>query len=600
MKKNKLIFLFVVLCYCIFWVKAEGETKLEQKIVPLTNNVYKIFDYYEAKGVLRFLPQAKPYDKQTVIRLLNQIQDYGQLSVNERKTLERSIDDFNRETNAVQVYKTNLNESFALSGVGAESSFGSLSGKEGTWTTSHLIKPFISGDLGKHITFHATLGAAIEKLAPDMFFESYTKNKMVNFPYKDIGYAYLPYQFNFETLTSHSALSDKRITINYFTNGLSVGWTHFSELNGSWFNGALKISLNNQRRAWGNDFSNLVLSSTARRFPGIELKVEPARWMRYSYLTGSLFNYNNYYAGYKQNIYGYDIGDVQKNFTLHLLEITPLKWLQVSAGAGNIWSKRFELAYLIPFTPFAQLEAGDQDNMYINFDVSVQIPRVGKAWFSGFIDEFSFDVTENAFRLPRNRYAWQTGWKSTLLSSVLPGTSSTFKYTRLTPFVYTHYPDDNFNQFSTRPVDQTYTNDGFNLGFYLPPNSGEFDFSLQNIAVTDLILTFNSKLILHGTNDLASPEYNKIFGDIYRHQFGNDIFSYPLLDFTHDGIYDKTLMATISFDWKIRNFVQFLRYFRLTGSVGVSKTTWTSNKSGVTAPQPVKSFNGNLSVLVDI
>jgi hypothetical protein len=259
-----------------------------------------------------------------------------------------------------------------------------------------------------------------------------------------------------------------------------------------------------------------------------------------------------------------------------------------------------ELAYILPFSPFAQLEVGDQDNMYINLDLAFRIPELGKTWFSVFIDEFSFDVKDNLFKMPRNRYAWQWGLKSALLSGILPGTTATMKYTRITPFVYTHYPDDNFNQFSTRPVDLTYTHDGFNLGFYLPPNSGEAALKIESIAIPDLTLTLDNKLIIHGTNDLASANIYQVYGDIYRHQYGDDIFKYPLMDFTKDGIYDRTFISNLGFDWKVRNFVHFLRYFRITGSVGFAKTRWESNKSGVTAPESQKIINGTFGIVVDI
>ena len=50
----------------------------------------------------------------------------------------------------------------------------------------------------------------------------------------------------------------------------------------------------------------------------------------------------------------------------------------------------------------------------------------------------------------------------------------------------------------------TYTHDEFNLGFYLPPNSSELNLKLVNVAVPDLVLSLDNKLIIHGTNDLAS------------------------------------------------------------------------------------------------
>jgi len=236
------------------------------------------------------------------------------------------------------------------------------------------------------------------------------------------------------------------------------------------------------------------------------LKIHPAKWIRYSYLFGSLFSYANQNANYRKSIYGYDLGEVQKNFSFQMLEIIPTRWLQFTAGGGNIWSKRLELSYLVPFVMphFTQIDVGDHDNLTMYFDIATMIPKVGKVWGSFFVDEISFTNTENLFKMPRNRYAWQLGWKTPLLSGLIPGTSSTMKYSRLTPFVYTHYPETDFNTFSEeRALDMTYTHDEFNLGFYLPPNSGEFQWKLVNVAVPDLVLSLDNRLILHGTNYLA-------------------------------------------------------------------------------------------------
>ena len=187
----------------------------------------------------------------------------------------------------------------------------------------------------------------------------------------------------------------------------------------------------------------LVLSASSRRFPGIELKIEPTKWLRYSLLTGSLFNYANQNSEYKKNIYGYDLGDSQNLFTLHLLEMTPTKWFQISASAGNLWSKRNEISYIMPFvfSHFSEVEVGDYDNLSMSIDMAFKISKVGKTWLSFFNDEFSFTESGPLLRMPRNRYAWQLGLKTSLISGIIPGTTSTLKYTRVTPFVYTHYPD---------------------------------------------------------------------------------------------------------------------------------------------------------------
>lgn len=581
--------------------KAYESVKLKNKIIPLSNTVYQILDYYEASGLINFLPQAKPYSKIAVLEILDQLKNSSRLTEKEKIVINRYCADLSRESNGLQIYKQSTEKGFALVGFGAETSIRSGAGKNATWSTSNIAMPYLSGDVGDHLTFHASMGAAIEKLSPDLFYQSYTKDNQVNFPYQSVGYAFLPYQFNYETMWTHTIISSKNGASSNITNELAIGMIYYTEINGSWYHGGLKISMNNQSHSWGHDDRNLLLSSTARRFPGVEFKIEPNKWLRYSYLTGSLFNYANQSPDYKKNIYGYDVGDSQNLFTLHLLEFTPTKWLQISASAGNVWSKRLEVSYLMPFvfSHFSEVEVGDYDNLSMCLDVAFRIPKVGKTWLSFFNDEFSFTKSGPLLLMPRNRYAWQLGLKTSLLSQIIRGTYSTLKYTRITPFTYTHYPDPRFNTFTSRPLDMTYMNDGFNLGYYLPPNSGELNWTLRNIAIPDLILSLDNRLIMHGTNDLASTNAYQIYGDIYRHQFGDDIYKYPLLDFTKDGIYDWTVSSEMKFDWKVRKALS-LNYFRIVGSLGFSRTWWDSNNSGVMAPASRTFLSGNMGIVVDI
>ena len=169
--------------------------------------------------------------------------------------------------------------------------------------------------------------------------------------------------------------------------------------------------------------------------------------------------------------------------------------------------------------------------------------------------------------------------------------------------MYTHYPDSTFNTFGSRPNDLIYTHDEFNLGFYLPPNSAELNWTLVNIAIPDLVLQLNNRLIIHGTNDLASPNIYQIYGDAYRYQITNGIYSdeynYPLLNFTKDGIYDWTIESEFKFDWKMRNS-GMLNYYRLVGSLGYSKTWWRSNESQVVAPESKSLMTGSIGIAVEM
>jgi hypothetical protein len=605
----KRINLLLISAFCMTRVMAgdPGDfsgIRLKNKIVPLTNQVYRLLEHYEACGYLSFLPQAKPYTKQSVLNMLALLKNDDRIKGKDQEEIDRYLNDLKRESNGVQFTKTTIRNNFAVLGFGADTYVRQGAGDNGSTSYSLTALPYLSGDLGNNLSFCASMGPSIEQLTPDLFYRSYTSGGKVLFPYMENGFSWLPYQFGYETLYTHVGVADIAAGKRDISSEMSVGMVYYAEMNASWFDGDLQISLNNQRRAWGIDNENLVLSSSARRFPGLELKLQPVNWLRYSMLTGSLFHFANSGNGYLSDIYGYDVGAPLKMFSLHLLELTISDRLQLSATAGNIWVKRMEPAYLMPlvFPLFQELEVGDYDNLTMGIDLSWRIPGFGKTWFSVFNDEFSFTDKGNLLKMPRNRYAWQAGLRSTVLSFIIPSTTATLKWTRLTPFVYTHYPETRFPTVSSRPVDLTYTHDGYNLGFYLPPNSGELSLSFVNRLVPDLVLTLGNKLIIHGTNDLASPNLYQIYGDVFRYQLtgaGGEVTDYPLTDFTSDGIYDWTLESELGFDWKVRK-LSVLNYFRIVGSAGIAHSWWKVNQSNILQPMPKTILTGNIGVVVDI
>ncbi|MEN8116788.1 MAG: hypothetical protein ABFS16_07400 [Bacteroidota bacterium] len=570
--------------------------RLKNKIVPLTNPVYRLLEYFEAKGENGFIGMAKPYTRISVIRFLQALSNGENISEKERKIIGRYLSDLTPDTNGIGIFKQASEKAFVLAGVGAEASVRSGFGEHGAGSYSALVKAFFAGDLGEHVTFTTAIGAGVEQLAPDMFYQSYTHNGQVAFPYESFGYSWLPYQFQYPTNWVH------------YNHGLSppiddviqLALLYNTELNSTWLNGAVEVNINNQLRSWGHKEKNLLLSGTARRMPALEFRMRPFNWFRYSFLVGSLYSLQMDHRPYKENIYGEDLGRPQKMLSVQMIELLPFPWLQFTGAANGIWAKRFEMAYFVPFIPPSLLQdnLGDNDNPSLYFDIATQFKGFGKAWFGFYVDDFGLTDSWEMLKYVRNKYAWQLGWKTNLLSALIPGTTTTVDYTRTTPFVYTHYPEYDFNMGDGRPIDMTYTHDGYNLGFYLPPNSGEFSLSMVNIAIPDLVLSLDNRFIIHGTNDLASENILQIYGDIYRHH-KRDILDYPLLDFTSDGIYDYSLQSEIKFDWKIRTEGS-PRYYRLNGSLGYSKTWWESNESQVVAPPARTLFTGSLGVIIEI
>ncbi|MFB6320171.1 hypothetical protein [Saccharicrinis sp. FJH54] len=577
-----------------------GNIRLHHKIIPLSDPVYQFLDYLETGKHVNLLPMSKPYTRITVVRLLSDALQAGRLTAKEQSLVQTYLEDLTHGSNSIRIYQTENKDRYAVLGFSARTEIGTGIGQEGTWQTNLIAEPFVSGDFGQHISFSFSGGPAFEHLAPDYFEGSYTKDGDVYFPYDNVGYAALPYQFDYITMWSHVNVPDFKETSPIHEN-LTAALIYHTELNMSWFNNTLQINIHNRRRAWGFDQQNLVLSSTARSFPGIEFKIEPVPWLRYSYLTGSLFSYESQ-SNTLENIYGYDIGQVQKNFTNHLLELILWKNTTLAAGGSNIWSKRFEMAYLVPFMVphLAQIEVGDHDNLTLYFDAAVRLSNMGKLWGEFFVDEFGWEGNGRLFLRPRNRYGWQLGWQTNLLSHIIPFTTAKLRYTRLTPYVYTHYPETDFNPFGNdRPLDMTYTHDGSNLGFYLPPNSAEWNLNLTNFAFRDLVLSWDTRYIRHGTNDLSNMEDNLNFGDVYRYQRHN-VLEYPEMNLGKDGIYDYSVTTKIAFDFKVARHIKFINFYHIVGSIGYGTSWWKSNNSGIRAPKSKHILTSSIGVVVDM
>ncbi len=575
--------------------------RLKHKIVPLDNPIYMFLDYCEATGKVGMLPEARPYTKLYVTDLLqNLLRKASSLGKTDKDVIAAHLADLSRESNGFQLHRQTTKNAFALIGLAADVKYGTGIGDNSAYSLSMVGKPYISGDLGDAVTFSAAFGIAMERLTPDMFYGSYIKDGQINFPHQAIGYSCLPYQFNYETLYPHIYMEERSFGEPNVTERISEAMLYYTEMNAYFLDGLVQVSVNNQRRAWGHDNQNLFLSSTARRFPGLELKLKPASWLNYSMITGSLFSYTSQQTDYMKDVYGYDLGQLENLFTMQMLEYSPAKWIKLSATSSTIWWKRFELSYFMPmaFTSFAQIESGGYDNQSTGFDVAFNIPQFGKTWFSFYSDQFDLTQSGPLFRMQDNHYAWQAGVKTGLLSNILPGSYTTLKYTKLSPFVYSHATENRVDAYTNRAFNMSYTHDGFNLGFYLPPNSSELNLTFVNVAFPDLILTLDNKMIIHGSNDLASVDPHLAYGDVNRYQTGS-IDQYPLSDFTHDGIYDYTVMSEFKFDWKVRNGGG-LNYFRLVGSAGFAGTWWNPNKSGVVAPASKALMTCNLGIIIDI
>lgn len=374
----------------------------------------------------------------------------------------------------------------------------------------------------------------------------------------------------------------------------SVALTTRDEIAASFYDGDLLFRLGHIRREWGNGDGSLYLSGTARPFEGFEAQFSPAPWFEYSWVTGSLGNwfvdsyidkdkYSDLLNG-DEGVYptlGYF--SEQKMLTLQQFVLKSSNYLYFLVSSSAIWGKRFEMTYLSPMLlPFMSQEYnGDVDNVNLSVGFTARVPLAGKFYGTLFLDETSGSDPSIFFKYPRNMYAYQGGVKTPV--PWLPFSTLTLQYTKINPFVYSHYFEEDYAGF-TVPVSMTYTNDGENLGYFLPPNADEILVKLETFPKPNLYTSLKYQLIRHGTNDVVDSDSDgvpdpQIYGDIYipfdysKHSY------YPLKDFLNDGVYDWSNIVSLKGEYTFPNYPMTLGLEYI-----FSYTFWDTNGRAVTTP----------------
>jgi hypothetical protein len=151
------------------------------------------------------------------------------------------------------------------------------------------------------------------------------------------------------------------------------------------------------------------------------------------------------------------------------------------------------------------------------------------------------------FSKARNRFAYQGGAKVDL--PWLPFATLTAQYSKIEPFVYTHIPT--WNSTTRLKVNINYTNDGENLGYYLPPNSDELLLRLDAMVAPGWRTSLQYSLVRHGDNSdsaYTNGDY-LVYGDIDKYQISGSIASLSK-NFLHDGIYDWNHIGKVNFFWR--------------------------------------------------
>ncbi len=551
-KTSKILFIGILFLYST--PSIPSQTHLS---VGLGDLVYTLLESAELKGAISRLSTAKPYSRSVIATYLTQTyRDRNSLTVLEKSILERYIASFNMEKKGlghgnIHYEANNWTVQFGLDYL---SDFRINFNRPEGWHMNNVIRFYFRGDLTRYLSYFGMVGFTMDKVGP---------------------YAFVPYGFTKNWDGVHLTFDvEKRYSLDGIEPEPYFSFQSEPEITAQFLDHNLIFRMARFRREWGIGDGSLSIAGTARPFEAVEIHARLAPWIGLSHTVGSLGNW----VEEKKVKNDSTAPTYQKMMTVQMLELFPLDWLYLSATATAIWGKRFELGYLNPlmYSLHYQYLIGNFDNMTQAISLALTFPHVSRFYFTFFADEMGYTTLEKLFKRPRNMFALQAGLKIPL--PILAFTILTFQYTKIEPFTYAHYPEN--TPFFSNPVDMSYTHDGENLGYHLPPNSDEFLLKLESLPAHNIKAGLQYQLIRHGDNPSSAVGDLTIQGDINKPLNYAELNNYPDKNFLNDGLYDwnhiLTMFGFYSFD---RIPITFgLKY-------SFAYTFWKENNSGETAPK---------------
>ena len=463
MKKVCLVLFLIVVITSTLWA-----TKYHS--VSLDSEAYRIIEVGENRGIIPLQTEVKPYNLNTVRKLLREIEASESISEKEREIIEKVLGEFDATYGSDSERDTSSGDIDILNytrlgvGVSTVQKVGLKEDGDMIFDSRSSLSPYIRGDI---------LGAL-----------SYDLNFSANFDKLDSN-AYLPTELLFSTEGFYMNLFNggERLT-SLSDDNFYLGIETFPEMSTSIKDDIVSMRIGSLKRDWGPGVNNLALSGSASVMTGAELSLKPASWFNYSVMVASLGQASlNSVNGIEWPSENMDdkTGLYSNNFSIHRVEITILD-LKASIWESVVWRKRFELQYLNPLAiyMFSQNALGDYDNCLAGFDVSYTVKNVGTLYAAFAMDEM------NSFKHPitcaRNIFALQAG--GTFPLPVFSFTQLKLQATYIAPFFGAHYKDT-AAIFGGVEYSTPYVNKGQNIGYPVNPDTIELLASFETTLFSD-------------------------------------------------------------------------------------------------------------------
>lgn len=460
MKRFFAVLLVAVVCGVLFATQFHS--------VPLDNEAYRVIELGELRGIIEPQTDVKPYNLNTVRRLLGVMRDSNLVSSSEKVHIDEMLASFDsqyglEDGSVSQKDKSTIGFFRSASGFGTTTLGGNVStvqivglGSNGkkVFDSRNSMTAYINGNL-----FNAV---------------SYDLNFKLNLDRIDTN-AYLPTELLFSTDGFYMDLFANGDRLKSLPDGrFFLGIEAFPEISTSIADDVVSMRIGAVKRDWGPGVNNFAVAGSARVFDGFELSLTPASWFSYSVMTASLGQASlDFVNGVEWPSENMDdkTGKYSNNISMHRVELGPFYGAKLGVWESVVWRKRFELSYLNPLTiyMFSQNSLGDYDNVVAGLDFSYINPKFGELYAA-----FSFDEL-NSFSKPfscaRNIIALQAGAKFSLPFGLFSELRAQVTY--VSAFFGSHY-EDKAKLFADVPYTTAYVNKGQNIGYPLNPDSLEF------------------------------------------------------------------------------------------------------------------------------
>jgi hypothetical protein len=271
-----------------------------------------------------------------------------------------------------------------------------------------------------------------------------------------------------------------------------------------------EISVGKDFMEWGyGESGNLVLSTKAPSFPFIRLDIHPTDWLRFNYfhawLNSGVIDSVSSYPTFVNSMPGMESREIFRNKYLasHTITITPTRGLDISLGESIIYSDKLEIGYLIPINFFrltdhylsgSQNNAGGNAQFFLGVNSNNNIKNT-HLYGTLFIDEITIEGLFN-FQKQRNQFGFMLGGSLTDLP--VENLTATLEFTRIYPFVYSHYIPT-----------QLYTNSAYLLGDWMGNNADRIYASLNYRIIRGLQGTIWGEYIRKGESGTVSDQYTQ-------------------------------------------------------------------------------------------